>query len=443
MLYLRLLLILMKYFSTDHYNHVVSLYEAVTKSIAPDGGVYMPVSLPYIPTALFNNISDMSLHEIAYVVGTSLFGSDIPAETINSIVKETLSFDIPLKKIKERVYSLELYHGPTNSFKDVGARFMAKLIEYFGSVNGSKRSLNIIVTTTGNTGSAVANAFADNEKVNVFVLTPKSDVQHSSALNLSTTSKNIIPVEIRSDYDTCVKLARQAYIDKDLNKSIALTTANSLNIARLLPQTFFFFQAYSRLLAENINSRNIAISTPCGNLGNLTAALYATLMGLPISRIMASGRGNERLWGHIRKGKLALNELNNNALSTNLSRINHIMTDSPHISTMVDCHTLNNEEVESEIREIYNTYGYLLDRNSAMACRSLIKNIRPDETGVFLATSHPLKHRNDLEAILGCTLPKDLKLRTPNISAQRQKKNIISPTLPALKKLLLDYNSTY
>lgn len=433
----------MKYFSTDHYNHVVSLYDAVTKSIAPDGGVYMPVSLPYIPTALFNNISDMSLHEIAYVAGTSLFGSDIPAETINTIVKETLPFDIPLKKIKEGIYSLELYHGPTHSFKDVGARFMAKLIEYFGSINKAERPLNVIVTSTGNTGSAVADAFANNEKVNAFVLTPKSDLQNNSTLNLPVSAKNIIPVEVRSDYDTCVKLARQAYLDKEINKSIALTTANSLNIARLLPQTFFFFQAYSRLLADNIKTRKIAISTPCGNLGNLTAALYATLMGLPISRIMASGRGNERLWGHIRKGKLALNELNANALATNLSRINQIMTDSPHISTMVDCHTLNNDEVENEIREIYNTYGYLLDRNSAMACRSLMNNIRPDETGVFLATSHPLKHRDDLESILGHSLPDDPKLQTTKISTQRQKKTIIPPTLPALKKLLFDYNSTY
>ncbi|MDE7410416.1 MAG: pyridoxal-phosphate dependent enzyme [Paramuribaculum sp.] len=433
----------MKYFSSDNYNHVVSLYDAVTTSIAPGGGVYMPVSLPYIPTALFNNISDMSLQEIAYVVGTSLFGSDIPAETINDIVKDTLSFDIPLVKIKPGIYSLELFHGPTKSFKDIGARFMARLLQYFSQSGSDNKTLNVIVTTTGNTGSAVANAFAGLESVNVFVLTPKTDSLQKSALDIPPSATNIIPVEVRSDYDTCVKITHKAYLDKELNRAISLTTANSLNIARLLPQTFFFFHAYSRLLSENVDARKIAISTPCGNLGNLTAALYATLMGLPISRIMATGRGNERLWGHIRRGKLSLNEFNSNALATNLSRINHIMTDSPHISTMVDCHTLSNDEVESEIRNTYHNYGYLLDRNSAMASHSLVNNIRKDETGVFLATSHPMKHREDLENILGERISVNSLDYAEDIANPPRRHRIqLSPTLPALKKLILEYNNT-
>lgn len=416
----------MRYYSTNNHIEDVSLFEAVTRSLAPDGGIYVPRRLPYIPKALFNNIADMSTVEVAYVVANSLFGDDVESDKINEIVRDTFSFEIPLRYIDKKIYSLELYHGPTNSFKDIGVRFMSKLLDYYSKREYSSVSgLNILVTTSGNTGMAVADAFKYVRGVKVFVFYPKSD---HSVFNLlrSKSPDNVVPVEIRADYGTCVRLVNEVYSDKEINRLIKLTSANTLNIARLLPQIFIFFWAYSRLIGEGESTHKIAVSTPCGNLGNLTAALYSRTMGLPINRIMAAGKGNERLWGEISGGVLKLNDFNSKALSSNLSRINEIIKNTPELIRAVDCHTYSEDQILQSIDEAGIRYGYHIGRNSAMAFRALKENIAPDETGVFLATS---LHGTSTEI-------------RHNPYAGNTAYHTISATLPALKRFLLEQCQT-
>ncbi len=435
---------IMRYYSTKNPDNSVSLYEAVTHSTAPDSGVYIPESIPDIPRALFNNISEMTLAEIAYVVGSVLFGSDIDPAKINDIVKDTLSFDIPLVKIDNNIYALELFHGPTKSFKDIGTRFMAHLLDYFRTTDtGAINGLNVLVTTSGDTGCAVVDAFGGLSDVRVFVLSPKGTLRHVYGDRIHSLPSNIVPVEVRGDFDTCMEMARKAYNDRELNRHLSLTSANSINIARLLPQTFFFFHAYARLVAAGENPERIAVATPCGNLGNFTAALYAKRMGLPISRIMATGYGNERLWRHLNGGISTLKDTDVRNLGNNPARINRILSEMPELSTLVDCHTFSEQDVASQIRDTYNRSGYLMDRNSAMACRALYENMHFGETGVFMATAHPMKYADKLEQILG----KPLMLsphKSQNDSMQHRNLphiTTISPTFPALKNLLLEYSS--
>ncbi len=431
----------MQYYSTNGRNYLTDLCDAVTKSTAPDGGVYMPYSIPYIPKALFKNISEMSLTDIAYVVGTSLFGSDIGAEEINTIVKETLNFPIPLVQITDRVYSLELYHGPTGSFKDIGARFMSKIVEHFVNTGevGDGRSLNILVATSGDTGSAVANAFSGVQGVRVFIFHPKDKIfwQRNNSV---ISAPNIIPVEIRGTFDECQQLVKMAYADKELNKNLNLTSANSINIARLLPQTFYYFHAYARILASGYTSPDITIATPCGNLGNLTAALFAKQMGLPITHIMAAGHGTDRLWGDIRDGILSVSAFNNRALSTNLSRINDLIHESPDLANIIECHTYCGTEIDSQIRDVYERFGYMMDRNTAMACKALADNIPTGSVGVFLATAHPSKYRDKIKELTGEEIPL-LEYANNNNVMKSERHHTLSATFPAVRKFLYEYNN--
>lgn len=425
----------MRYYSTNGSETSVDLQEAVMHSFASDGGVYMPKSIPVLPKAIFNNIGDMSLTDIAYVIGSTLFGSDIEMELINDIVKETIRFELPMLKLSRRMYALELFHGPTGTFKDVGARFMAKIVKYF-LTHGSGRdsSVNLLVATQGDTGCAVASAFSSMPGVNVFIFHPSDRELRMPEHFSSTFAGNVIPVEVRGTLDDCQELVRRAYEDEEINSRMHLTSANSINIARLLPQTFFYFYAYARLKALGEKTDKIAISMPCGNLGNLTAALFAKKMGLPISRIMAAGRGHERLWGEMQGGLLSVNHFNQRALSTNLSRINRLMDDDPSLASIVDCYTYNYDEIAEQISLMYSANNYIMDRNTSMASRALMENIHEDEVGVFLATAHPAMYASKLKEIIGVNLSPSGMIRRKSF---RDRSAPISPTLPAVRHFLL------
>lgn len=430
----------MRYYSTMNTMNQTDLRTAVMRSIAPDGGVYMPVSIPLIPRALFNNIPDMSLKEIAYVACTTLFGSDIPAAQINSIVQETLTFDIPMRQVSDSVYALELFHGPTGSFKDIGARFMARVVDhYLNHCSDGPSKLNVLVATSGDTGCAVTNAFANIPGVRVFILHPKGPLLRVPHESFRSTSANVVPVSVRGSFDDCQRLVKEAYADEELNRRAALTSANSINIARLLPQTFYYLHAYARLIEHGADPTKIVMSTPCGNLGNLTAALFARQMGLPINRIIAAGHDNERLWGEMKQGQLAVSTFNSRALSTNLARINCLMRQTPQMADMIECHTFNDAEISEEIRSVYHSSSYLMDRNSAMASRALKAGMRPGEAGVFLATAHPDKYRAKLREIIGeeIALTPDHATHSPHRHGHFVETSI-SPTLLALKRFLLE-----
>lgn len=434
----------MQYYSTNSTDTFVSLREAILRSLAPGGGVYMPQSVPVIPPALFRNISDMSLTDIAYVAGSVLFGSDIPQATINDIVKQTLDFDIPLVRVSPSMFALELFHGPTGSFKDVGARFMARLVDYFvNSERSHGGKINVLVATSGDTGCAVAHSFAGIDNVNVFILRPKGKLLRVPSDHFLSPASNIIPISIRGTFEDCQQLVRQAYADDKLYDRLNLTSANSINIARLLPQTFYLFHAYARLL-EHTDSRTsqFVMSMPCGNLGNLTASLFALQMGIPVSRIIAAGHGDERLWGYIRHGQLAVSDFNSRSLSTNLARINRFIMTNPDMASKIECHTYNDDDINGQIRRTYDESGYLMDRNTAMACRALAEGLHEGETGVFLATADPAKYNTQLKHILGS----DAKLpQLPSVIAtakDRETDNGVTlpPLYSSLRNFLIDNN---
>lgn len=428
----------MKYYSTSNPLHPVSLREAILRSIAPDGGVYMPDKIPLIPQALFKNIQDMSLTDIAYVAATSMFGSDIAPETLNNIVKETLVFPIPLVRLSDNIFALELFHGPTGSFKDVGARFMARIVEHLMEQSGIKK-LNVFVATSGDTGCAVGHGFAGIKNVNVYIFHPKGRMLRVPQASFKSPAPNIIPVSIRGSFDDCQRIVKEIYTDPELNRHLNITSANSINIARLLPQTFYYFHAYARLLDEVKKPGKITIATPCGNLGNLTAALFSYQMGLPIDRIIAAGHSNERLWGSIASGQLAVNTFNSKALSTNLARINTFMQNNPSIARLIECHTFNDTQIARQIVETYHSKNYVMDRNTAMACRALEENIADGQTGIFFATAHPAKYAAQLEKLLGGdvilpnTAPKTQRWKAPA-------EPTLPPLFPAIQRFLLDNN---
>ncbi|MDE6305718.1 MAG: threonine synthase, partial [Muribaculaceae bacterium] len=279
----------MQYYSTNHQSPDVSLQEAVTHGLAPDRGLYMPERIPVIPKAFFNNISEMSLPDIAYVVANTLFGEDIDSETLKNIVKDTLNFNIPLKHVTENRYVLELFHGPTLAFKDVGARFMARLLAHFNQKQNSEgKVVNVLVATSGDTGSAVANGFLNVPGIRVFVLYPKGKVSPIQESQFTTLGGNITAFEVKGTFDDCQALVKSAFIDEELNEKMILTSANSINVARFLPQMFYYFYAYAQLAKNGKSLKHVVVSVPSGNFGNLAAGLIAKRMGLPIERFIAA-----------------------------------------------------------------------------------------------------------------------------------------------------------
>lgn len=430
----------MRYHSTSNTEQNVGLHDAVLRSVAPDGGVYMPDFIPLIPRALFNHIPEMSLHEIAFVVGNTLFGTDIPAETINSIIRETLTFDIPLVKVDDNIFALELFHGPTGSFKDVGARFMARLVKHLTETETSTGpTINVFVATSGDTGCAVSHGFAGIKGLRVFVFHPKGNLLRVPHSSFRSPSFNIIPVGLRGSFDDCQAIVRRIYNDPELNRRMNITSANSINIARLLPQTFYYFHAYARLLSQCENPGKIVISTPCGNLGNLTAAIFSLQLGLPIDRILAAGHDNERLWGVIMDQRLTLNDFNSNAMSTNLARINDLISANKSLADIIECHTYNDSLVAEQIVNTYRRSAYLMDRNSAMACRALGESLRPGESGIFLATAHPEKYAVRLRELLG----NDILAGDTAYGTDRTipSETILPALFPAVKRFLLEQDN--
>lgn len=378
----------------------------------------------------------MSITDIAYIVGSTLFGSDIEPELINDIVKQTFNFDIPLVPLSDRNYALELYHGPTKTFKDIGARFMSRVINHYLESSRLKSGpLCLLVATQGDTGYAVAKAFADMRNVKVLIFHPSENAFRLPEHMMHNVASNVYSVEVRGTLDDCQELVRRAYEDEQLNSKVNLTSANSINIARLLPQTFFYFYAFARLKAMEVPVDNIAVAMPCGNLGNLTAALIAKQMGLPIKHIMAAGRGHQKLWGEVHDGLLSVNHFNQRALCTNLSRINALMQESPGLSDCVDCFTYGEEEVDSQISMMYASNHYIMGRNTALASRAITENSRPDEVGVFLATDDPEMYARHLNNLLGINLVAETKERRHNHDHSAP----LSPTLPAVKNFILQH----
>lgn len=397
----------MKYYSTNKQAPVADLQEAVVKGLASDKGLFMPESIKPLPKEFFDQIETKSFQEISYRVADAFFGEDIPAETLKKIVYDTLSFDVPLVNVTEDIYSLELFHGPTLAFKDVGGRFMARLLGYFIKKQGQK-DVNVLVATSGDTGSAVANGFLGVEGIHVYVLYPKGKVSEIQEKQFTTLGQNITAIEVDGTFDDCQALVKSAFMDKELNAHLSLTSANSINVARFLPQSFYYFYAYAQLKKLG-KADNVVVCVPSGNFGNITAGLFGKRMGLPISRFIASNNKNDIFYQYLKTGKYTPQPsvaTIANAMDvgdpSNFARVLDLYGGSHEaIVKEVSGATYTDEQISETVQWVYNKTHYLLDPHGACGYRALSENLKPGETGVFLETAHPAKFLETVEKIIG------------------------------------------
>ena len=399
----------MKYYSTNGKTPMVTLAEAVVKGLAADRGLFMPEHIGKMPKAFFNNISSMSLQEMSFAVAYMLFGDDIDSDDLKHIVSDTLNFDIPLVKVDDQRYSLELFHGPTLAFKDVGARFMARLLGHFNRQNGEDRMVNVLVATSGDTGGAVANGFLNVPGVRVFVLYPSGKVSRIQEAQFTTLGNNITAIEVNGTFDDCQALVKSAFMDKELNSHMMLTSANSINVARFLPQMFYYFYAYAQLMKAGEDLNNIVVAVPSGNFGNITAGLIAKFMGLPVKRFIAANNRNDVVYNYLQTGvytpKPSVATIAN-AMDvgdpSNFARILDLYHNSwEAIKAEISGFTYTDEQIAQTLADVYRQRGYLLDPHGAVAYRSLQEGLQPGEVGVMLETAHPAKFKSVVDSIIG------------------------------------------
>lgn len=401
----------MKYYSTNHTSPDVTLAEAVVKGLAPDRGLYMPERIEKLPAEFFDNIDKMSFHEIACTVARAFFGEDIPAEDLDAIVCDTLSFPTPVVEVEPGIYSLELFHGPTLAFKDVGARFMARLLQYFIKRGDDRRKVHVLVATSGDTGSAVANGFLGVDGINVHVLYPKGKVSPIQECQFTTLGKNITAIEVDGVFDDCQRLVKSAFLDKELNERLLLTSANSINVARFLPQAFYYFNAYAQLKKIG-KADNLVVCVPSGNFGNITAGLIAHRMGLPISRFIAANNANDVFFKYLQDGiytpRPSVATIAN-AMDvgdpSNFARVLDLYGhDHARIAALISGTTYSDGLIAESMDQCYRETGYQLDPHGAVGYRALKQLLMPGETGVFLETAHPAKFKDTLESRTGATV---------------------------------------
>ena len=398
----------MKYYSTNGKAPLATLQKAVVKGLAEDKGLYMPQRINPLPESFFDTIQDLPFQEIAYQVADCFFGEDVEAEALRRIVYDTLSFDVPLVKVTANIYSLELFHGPTLAFKDVGARFMARLLQYFIKDSKDRKEVNVLVATSGDTGSAVANGFLGVEGVHVYVLYPKGKVSPIQECQFTTLGRNITAIEVDGVFDDCQALVKSAFMDAELNGHMLLTSANSINVARFLPQSFYYFWAYAQLKKQGL-SDNVVACVPSGNFGNICSALFGKRMGLPIHRFIAANNANDVFFNYLKTGeynpKASIQTIANAmdvGAPSNFARICDLYgKDHAAICADISGATYTDEQIAQTMRECLQETGYQLDPHGACGYRALQEGLREGEAGFFLETAHPAKFKQVVDEICG------------------------------------------
>lgn len=397
----------MKYYSTNHQAPLATLREAVVKGLAGDRGLYMPETIKTLPKEFFDGIEKLSFQEIACTVADAFFGEDVEADALREIVCDTLAFDCPVVQIEENIYSLELFHGPTLAFKDVGARFMARLLQYFIRQEGNE-TVNVLVATSGDTGSAVANGFLGVEGIHVYVLYPKGKVSPIQECQFTTLGQNITALEVDGVFDDCQALVKKAFLDEELNRHMRLTSANSINVARFLPQAFYYFNAYARMKGLGL-SDHLVMCVPSGNFGNITAGLFGHAMGLPFSRFIAANNANDIFYQYLQTGeyhpKASVQTLAN-AMDvgdpSNFARVYDLYGGShERITSLISGATYSDEQIRKTMAACYGATGYILDPHGACGYRALRELLQEGETGVFCETAHPAKFKEKVDEIIG------------------------------------------
>ena len=432
----------MQYYSTNGKAPLATLEEAVVRGLAPDKGLYMPQEIRPLPQEFYDNIENMSFQEMSYQVAHNFFGDDVDAESLREIVFDTLAFETPIVKVEDNIYSLELFHGPTLAFKDVGARFMARLLRYFIKREG-KKQVNVLVATSGDTGSAVANGFLGVDGIHVYVLYPKGKVSKIQESQFTTLGKNITAIEVDGVFDDCQALVKSAFMDEELQGHMNLTSANSINVARFLPQAFYYFNAYAQ--AKKLGKAdNLTICVPSGNFGNITAGLFAQRMGLPIKHFIAANNANDIFYNYLLSGiyspKASIQTIAN-AMDvgdpSNFARILDLYKSShAEICNHISGATYSDDEIAATMKKCYEQTGYVLDPHGACGYQALKDNLKEGETGVFLETAHPAKFKEKVDAILST----DIEIPTRLADFMKGKKQSLEMTadFSAFKQFLLN-----
>ena len=406
----------MMYYSTNGRAPQATLREAVERGLAPDRGLYMPDHIQQLPASFFDRIDQLTFQEMSFEVARAFFGGDVDDASLKRIVTDTLAFETPLQRVEEGIYSLELFHGPTLAFKDVGARFMARLLQYFIHKDCEGRPMaggevNVLVATSGDTGSAVANGFLGVDGIHVYVLYPKGKVSRIQESQFTTLGRNITALEVDGVFDDCQALVKYAFMDGELNAHMTLTSANSINVARFLPQAFYYFNAYAQLkrVAAVADPSNLVVCVPSGNFGNITAGLFAKRMGLPVKRFVAANNANDIFYNYLQTGKYCPQPSKQtlaNAMDvgdpSNFARILDLYANQwADIKADISGATYTDDRIREAMRQCYEATGYVLDPHGACGWRALKELLQPSEVGVFLETAHPAKFKEKVDDILG------------------------------------------
>ena len=424
----------MKYYSTNHKAPLASLQQTVEQGLAPDRGLYMPERLNLLPNTFFEHIEEMSFQELSFEVARALFGEDVNHNDLRRIVYDTLNFETPVVKVRDNIHALELFHGPTLAFKDVGARFMARLLQYFirkdqTETASAPHRVNVLVATSGDTGSAVANGFLGVDGIHVYVLYPKGKVSHIQESQFTTLGQNVTALEVDGVFDDCQALVKSAFMDDELKRHMTLTSANSINVARFLPQAFYYFNAFAQLKREGMlniaaNSEgqlvsNLVFCVPSGNFGNVTAGLFAAHMGLPVKHFIAANNANSVFYNYLRTGLYkpqASKQTIANAMDvgapSNFARIIDLYDNQwAKIKNDIGGATYTDDHIRRTMKTCYDTTYYVLDPHGACGYQALCEQLQPDETGVFLETAHPAKFKETVDTVDGIDITIPPRLR--------------------------------
>jgi len=440
----------MKLYSTKNHTEFVSLSEAVLKGLPDDNGLFMPESIPLLPKEFIQNIENYSFSEIAFQVSKTLLAGAIPENDLLEIINQSINFPAPVVSLDENTHILELFHGPSLAFKDFGARFMAQLMSYFN--RGNDRELVILVATSGDTGGAVAAGFYTALGIKVVILYPSGKVSPLQEKQLTTLGNNIAALEVNGTFDDCQALVKQAFLHKELNKSIRLSSANSINIARLIPQSFYYFEAYKQLKDK---SKPLVFCIPSGNFGNLTAGLLAQKMGLPVDKFIAATNKNDVVPAYLASGTYnprPSERTISNAMDvgnpSNFARMVDIYnangSTSPEGSTWnnmkksITGYGINDENTKEAIKEVYQKYSYIIDPHGAVGYLALkeYQQNNSNINGIILETAHPSKFIEDVESILNMSIP--LPERLASLADKKKEATSLEVDFDAFKTWLMN-----
>ena len=407
----------MKYISLNHNSQPVNFQTALINGLAPDKGLYFPEKIINLPKKIIDNIKTIDDTELCYEVIKDYIGNDFTEDELIKIIQKTIDFKIPLKKVENSIFSLELFHGPTLAFKDIGAKFLALCMDKIKNDFDSKE-ITVLVATSGDTGGAVAKGFEGLNGINVCILYPKGRISQVQEKQITTNDKNVIAFEVNGNFDDCQKMVKDAFNDIEIKNKIILTSANSINIARWLPQMFYYFLAIKKI--EN-NNQNI-FSVPSGNFGNICAGILSKEMGLNIKLFIASTNINNTVPRYLESGiynpkktKPTISNAMDVSNPSNFIRIQKIFNnDLQKINKVIKGYSYNDSETREAIKDVYNSYNYIMDPHSAigyLGLKSYLKNPRSDVNGIFLSTAHPIKFKEEVENSIGeqISLPSRLK----------------------------------